>query len=57
MGIPLAPHKSIGPTTCLTFFGVEMDTLAMELRLLQEKLGELKHLIGEWQLRKVCTTD
>ena len=39
LGIPLAQHKRDGPTTCLTFLGIEVDTEAAELRLPQDKLG------------------
>lgn len=37
-GIPLAPHKTEGPTRCLTFLGVELDTLLMLARLPIDKL-------------------
>ena len=53
----MAPHKSVGPTTCLTFLGIEIDTIAMELRLAQEKLLRLKALLGEWQFKKVCSRE
>jgi hypothetical protein len=33
------------PTEILTFLGIEFDTLAMELRLPNEKLVELKHTL------------
>lgn len=36
LGIPLAQHKREGPTTCLTFLGIEVDTVAFELRLPRE---------------------
>lgn len=37
VGIPLAPEKTEGPTTCLTFAGIELDTEKMEARLPVEK--------------------
>ena len=52
LGVPLAPHKSVGPTTCLVFLGIEIDSRAMELRLPQDKLQALKELLAEWQLRR-----
>ena len=55
LGIPLAPHKTVGPSTCLVFLGIEIDTIAMELRLPQEKLHKLQELLQEWQLKKTCT--
>ena len=57
LGIPLAPRKSVGPTTCLTFLGIEIDSIAAELRLPQEKLTKLKDLLTEWQQKKVCSRE
>ncbi len=28
LGVPMAPHKREGPTTCLIFLGIEIDTVA-----------------------------
>ena len=33
LGVPIAEHKRDGPTTCLIFLGIELDTIAMVLRL------------------------
>ena len=41
LGIPLAADKCEGPSTCLTFLGIEVDTVKMELRLPAEKLQRL----------------
>ena len=38
LGVPLAPHKTVGPTTVLTFLGVELDTIQMQARLPLDKL-------------------
>ena len=57
LGVPLAPHKSVGPTTCLVFLGIEIDSRAMELRLPQDKLQALKELLKEWQLKTVCSKE
>ena len=45
LGVPLADHKREGPTTCLTFLGIEVDTLKGELRLPKEKLERLVALV------------
>ena len=55
LGIPLAPHKTVGPTTCLIFLGIEIDTIALELRLPQETLRKLQELLQEWQFKRICT--
>ena len=55
LGVPIAREKVCQPSTSLTFLGIEVDTLAMELRLPQEKLERLKEAIKAWQARKSCT--
>ena len=45
LGIPLEPVKLEGPTTCLTYLGIEVDTDAMQLRLPPEKLSKLRSLL------------
>ena len=52
LGIPMAESKTEGPTTCLTFLGIELDTVAMEARLPPSRLAELQLLIVGWQSRK-----
>ena len=41
LGVPLASEKVEGPTTCLTFLGIEIDTVAMELQLPEKKISQL----------------
>ncbi len=48
LGVPLAPEKCEGPTTCLTFLGIEIDTVALELRLPAQKLVHLRRLVRKW---------
>ncbi len=55
LGFPVAMEKLEGPSTKLTFLGFEIDTVAMEVRLPQAKLAELKELSQHWCERKVCT--
>ena len=55
LGVPLAPEKVAGPSTCLTFLGFELDTVNMQIRLPQHKLGRLLALVTQWKLKK-CTT-
>ena len=54
LGVPVAPHKCVGPLTRITFLGIEVDTVALELRLPGEKLEKLRQLIVDWQSRKSC---
>ena len=55
LGIPLASHKRDGPTTCLTFLGIEVDTAEAELRLPGDKLQRLSTLLQQWADRKTCS--
>ena len=48
LGLPMAKDKTEGPTTQLTFLGIEIDTVAMEARLPEEKLLRLHSLLDEW---------
>jgi len=38
LGVPLEISKLEGPTRCLTFLGIEIDTASMQLRLPRDKL-------------------
>ena len=55
LGVPVAEHKREGPTTCLTFLGIEMDTQVSQLRLPAAKLHRLRLLLEDWGDRKVCS--
>ena len=50
----ITKHNWDGPTTCLTFLGIEVDKKADELRLPAEKLQHLKIILDEWG-NKVCS--
>ena len=39
IGVPLAPGKTVGPTTALQFLGVTLDSVSMEARLPEDKLA------------------
>lgn len=42
LGVPVATEKVEGPSTNLKFLGLVVDTVAMEVRIPQEKLAEIK---------------
>ena len=48
LGVSVATQKLEGPTTCLTFLGIEINTMALQLRLPQVKLVELRALVSTW---------
>ena len=54
LGLPLAAEKQVGPTTCLDFLGIELDTVHMEIRLPEVKLARTRELVATWRGRKSC---
>ena len=52
LGLMLAVDKTEGPSTRLTVLGIEVDSMAMTLRLPEEELVKLRALLAEWQGRK-----
>ena len=55
LGVPLAPEKQEGPSTCITFLGIIIDTHRQELRLPREKFERILATLAEWERRKSCT--
>ena len=55
LGFPVARAKCEGPTTCLSFLGIEVDTAAMQLRLPADKLERINNLVNKWVGRKCIT--
>lgn len=47
LGVPIADEKTISPTTCLTFLGIEIDTVEMTIRIPKDKLAELRQKISD----------
>ena len=55
LGIPMAPEKTVGPSTTLTFAGIELDTVLMEACLPQEKLDKCRELLSAFLRRRKVT--
>ena len=53
--VPVDHKKIEGPTTQLTFLGIEMDTENLILRLPDNKLSVLKETVREWLTQKSCS--
>ena len=47
-GVPVAPEKTEGPKSTLTFLGIEIDAQALQLRLPEDKLADLKARLAYW---------
>ena len=52
--LPIDPAKTEGPATTITFLGLEVDSIALEVRLPREKLENLKQLLLGFRGRKAC---
>ena len=55
LGIPLTEEKLEGPTMCLVFLDILIDTVQGELGFPQYKLDRLREQIAEWLRKKRCT--
>ena len=40
LGIPIAPEKTMGPSTIICFAGIELDSMSMEARLPLDRMGK-----------------
>ena len=55
LGIPIAPEKTCGPATTLSFAGIELDSVSFEACLPQEKLEKCVATISDFLTRKKVT--
>nr|XP_002739190.1 PREDICTED: uncharacterized protein LOC100369835 [Saccoglossus kowalevskii] len=55
LGIPVAANKVEGPSSIITFLGVELDTVDMVIRLPADKLENILSTIPLWANRYHCS--
>lgn len=55
LGVPIAAHKTQGPSCQLSFLGIHIDALKMELSLPADKLSRIMAMVLEWRNKKVAT--
>jgi len=55
LGVPVAKLKMEGLATVIVFLGIELNTLAVILRLPKKKLHRLQTEIGKWTGWHSCT--
>ena len=55
LGLPVAPEKTVGPTTAITFLGIELDSVAQEVRLPAEKLARLRESLSRFEHKRHAT--
>ena len=54
LGVPLALDKLEGPSDCIIFLGIEINTAAGILRLPADKLAHLRTVLQQWSSRRAC---
>ena len=52
IGVPIKTQKTVEPTTCITFLGLEIDSIEFEIRLPDDKLIKIKQTLMAAQNRK-----
>ena len=52
LGFPVTPDKTTGPTTIITFLGIEIDSVRQELRLPEPKLRRLRQILARWTSKR-----
>jgi hypothetical protein len=53
----IAPKKTVGPSTLLTFLGIELDTVRQEARLPLEKIQKCLSMVDMFLRRKKVTLE
>ena len=56
LGFPIAEEKIDGPTAVITFLGILLDMIKMELNLPKNKLDDLLLLLKQWTRPKIKKT-
>ncbi|VDI05554.1 Hypothetical predicted protein [Mytilus galloprovincialis] len=55
LNIPIASHKTVGPTTCLEYLGIILDSQKMETRLPDNKVQRICNFIRKILHKSSCT--
>ena len=54
LGVPIAMHKTEGPSCQLTFLGIHIDTIKMELSLPPDKVTRITAMVLQWREKRVA---
>ena len=55
LGVPIASHKTEGPSSCVIFLGILIDTDNLRLQLPEEKVTRIRQLVQRSVARRACT--
>ena len=48
LGVPIASHRTLGPTTNLTFLGIELDTKTRQASLPKDKIAKYREPLNSF---------
>ena len=49
LGVPIKPEKTQSPSTCITIYGIEIDSTKMIARLPEDKISKITSLLQEFK--------
>ena len=55
LGVPLAVTKMVGPSTLVTYLGIQIDSASLTISLPENKLIKLVNLLAAWDAKLTCT--
>ena len=55
LAIPLATEKIEGPSLCIIFLGIIINSLLMTIEITEERYDDSLSLLNTWKLRRTCT--
>ena len=55
LGVPIAPYETLGPSTTLSFAGIELDSVSLETLLPKDKVDKCLSTISSFIARKKVT--
>ena len=55
LGVPLNQNKTVGPSTCLEYLGITLDSLKQEARLPAEKVARISDILREVSKQSYCS--
>ena len=55
LNVPIATEKISGPSTTITYLGIQIDSHTQTISLPQEKINDLATMLPSWLNRKKCT--
>ena len=55
LGVPLAVNKMVGPSTLVTYLGIQIDSASLTISLPENKLIKLVNMLAAWDAKSTCT--